>query len=97
VWQHDEHGAHFTIQPIPKNIRRPGARAIGGRMLPGGVVRPEEAIKSAVERKAGRYGDIELPFVIAVNSLEDFARPGDAIDALFGTTGVIMSEDSGHA
>lgn len=95
VWQHDEHGAHFTIQPVPKNVQRSGGRAIGGRMLPGGVIRPEEAIKSAVERKAGRYGDIDLPLVIAVNALEEFARTGDAVDALFGTTGVILPEDGG--
>src|SRR6185437_2814137 len=63
---------------------------IGGRMLPGGVILPEAAIKSAVEGKAGRYGDIGLPLVIAVNALEEFARVGDA---LFGTTGVIFSQD----
>lgn len=93
VWQHVEHAAHFMIQPVPKNVRRADGRAIGGRMLPGGVVRPEVAIKSAVEGKAGRYGDIDLPLVIAVNALEEFVRVGDAIDALFGTTGVIVSED----
>jgi hypothetical protein len=93
VWQHTEHGAHFTIQPVPKNIRRREGRAIGGRMLPGGVILPEVAIKSAVEGKAGRYGNIGLPLVIAVNALEEFARVGDAVDALFGTTGVIVSQD----
>lgn len=95
VWQHDEHGAHFMIQPVPKNIRRPGSRATGSRMLPGGVIHPEVAIKSAVEGKAGRYGDIDLPLVIAVNALEEYARVDDAIDALFGTTGVIVSENGG--
>lgn len=94
-WQHDEHGAHFTIRPLPKNIRRPNGRAIGGRMLPGGIIRPEVVIKSAIEGKAGRYGDIDLPLVIAVNALEEFARVGDAVDALFGTTGVVVSEDGG--
>ena len=95
VWQHDEHGAHFMIQPVPKNIRRPNGRAMGGRILPGGVIRPEVAIKSAVEGKAGRYGDIDLPLIIAVNALEEFARVGDAVDALFGTTGAIVSQDGG--
>ena len=93
VWQHEEHGAHFIIRPVPKNIPRRDGRAIGGRMLPGGAIRPEVAIKSAVEGKAGRYGDIDLPLVIAINALEEFARIGDAVDALFGTTGVIVSQD----
>lgn len=93
IWQAEEHGAHFTIQPIPKNTRRAGGRAIGGRMLPGGVIHPEVAIKSAVEGKAGRYGEIDLPLVIAVNSLEEFASITDAIDALFGTVMVIVPEN----
>ncbi len=92
VWQHAEHGAHFRIQPVAKNIRRREGRAIGGRIMPGRVIRPEIAIKSAVEGKAGRYGDIGLPLVIAVNALDEFARVDDAFRALFGTTGVIVSQ-----
>lgn len=92
IWRHDEHGAHFMIQPVPKNTRRPGGRAIGGRMLPAGVIHPEVAIKSAVENKAGRYGDIDLPLVIAINALEEFAGIDDAIDALFGTKTVVVPQ-----
>tara|TARA_B110001454_G_scaffold218866_1_gene248324 strand:- start:1911 stop:3080 length:1170 start_codon:yes stop_codon:yes gene_type:complete len=92
VWQHEEHGAHFMIQPVPKNTRRQGGRAIGGRILPGGVIYPEVAIKSAVEGKAGRYGEIDLPLVVAVNALEEFAGVRDAVDALFGTTMVVVPE-----
>ncbi|MCT4369068.1 hypothetical protein CLG85_001420 [Yangia mangrovi] len=51
IWQHDEHGAHFTIEPVPKNVRRMGGRAVGSRMLPGGVIHPEIAIRSAVKKK----------------------------------------------
>ena len=93
VWEHDEHGVHFRINPVPKNIRQPGGRAIGGRVLPGGVVQPHEAIKSAVVSKARRYGRPDLPLVIAINALEEFARPSDAIDALFGTTAVVVPEE----
>ena len=92
VWRHEEHGAQFTIRPVPK--RAPGAngRAIGGRVLPGGIVQPEAAIRSAIERKAGRYGEIDLPLVIAVNALETFADTTSAIDALFGTVGMEVGE-----
>jgi hypothetical protein len=92
IWQHEEHGAHFTIQAVPKNTRRTGGRAIGGRMLPGGVIHPEVAIRSAVVGKAGRYGDIDIPLVIAVNALEQYADIDDAVDALFGTAGVIVRD-----
>lgn len=90
IWQHAEYGAHFTIQAVPKHMRRVGGRAVGRRLLPSGVIHPEVAIRSAVEGKAGRYGEIDLPLVIAVNALEEYARIDDAINALFGTTGVIV-------
>lgn len=93
TWRHEEHGAHFTIQAVPKNTRRSDGRAIGGRMLPGGVIHPHVAIRSAVVAKAGRYGEIDIPLVVAVNALEQYAGVDDAVDALFGTTAVIVRED----
>lgn len=93
LWQHEEHGARFMIQPVPKNSPRPGGRAIGGRMLPAAIVQPNLAIKSAVEGKAGRYGQLDIPLVVAVNALEDFAGPQDAIDAMFGTLAAVVREN----
>lgn len=90
TWRHEEHGAHFTIQAVPKNARRSGGRAIGGRMLPGGVIHPDVAIRSAVVGKAGRYGEIDLPLVIAVNALEQYAGIDDAVDALFGSPAALV-------
>lgn len=92
IWQYDEHGAHFTIRPLPKNTRRADGRAIGGRVLLGRDIRPEIAIRSAVVGKAGRYGETDFPLVIAVNALENFASITDAIDALFGTVSIIVPE-----
>lgn len=93
VWQHDEHGAHFMIQPVPKNAPRPGGRAIGSRMIPAAIVQPNLAIRSAVEGKAGRYGQLDIPLVVAVNALEEFAGPQDAVDAMFGTVAVVVREN----
>ncbi|MDW9610879.1 hypothetical protein GHK78_10370 [Sinorhizobium meliloti] len=50
--------------------------------MPGGIIHPEVAIKSAIEGKAGRYGNIDFSLVIAVNALEEFAKIDEAIDAL---------------
>ena len=62
-------------------------------MLPGGVIHPDVAIRSAVVGKAGRYGEIDIPLVVAVNALEQYAGIDDAVDALFGTSAVIVRED----
>ncbi|WP_444460019.1 hypothetical protein [Rhodobacter capsulatus] len=93
IWEHREHDAHFTIRPIPKNVRCAGGRAVRGRTFPGGIIHPENAIRSAVIGKASRYGEIDLPLVIAVNALDEFATIDDAIDALFGTKAVLVRED----
>jgi hypothetical protein len=89
--EHD--GLRIVIDVIPKNTRQAGGRAIGSRVLPGGVVTPHVAIKSAIEGKAGRYGDLNLPYVIAVSALEEFANADSAIDALFGTEAVVVHAD----
>ena len=91
-FQHEENGAGFVIRPVPKRVRGRDGRAIGGRMLPGGKITPHEAIKASVEGKARHYGELDLPLLVAVNSLEEFARAGDAIDAMFGTLSVIVPD-----
>jgi len=94
LFRRELHGAQFVIEPFPKGTPgRADARAIGSRMLPGGLVRPHEAIRSAVEGKAGRYGRPDFPLVVAVNALDEFARAESAVDALFGDDGVAVGED----
>jgi len=89
TFEREEHGALFRIEAVPKGRLGGGnLRAIGVRMMAPMQVQPQDAIKSAVLGKAGRYGDPDLPFVIAVNSLEDYARADDAEDALFGSHAV---------
>lgn len=92
TFEQEHHGAVFRIEAVPKNTPGGGnARAIGVRMMAPIQVQPQETIKSAVLGKAGRYGDPELPFVIAVNSLEDYASADDAEDALFGSSAVAIN------
>ena len=58
-------------------------------MRPSGMVRPHEAIAAAIRRKASRYGDLNLPYIVAVNVFETFANYKSVIDALFGTEAVV--------
>jgi len=90
MFESEAHGAVFRIEAIPKNLRRAGGRAVAVRMMPALMVQPQEAIKDAVLGKAGRYGDPDLPYIIAVNALEQYAEADDAEDALFGTTAVVV-------
>ncbi len=90
-----EHGLTVTVGVIPKNSRGPGGRAVGGRMLPGGIINPERAIQAAVEEKAGRYGALDRPYIIAVNALDTFASGDAAVDALFGTEVAVVTAERG--
>jgi len=96
VFDFEEHGLTLRITVVPKHLRQAGGRAIGGRILPGGIVQPHLPIKAAVESKAGRYGQLDRPYVIAVCALETFANAGSAIDALFGTEAVVVAENGAH-
>jgi hypothetical protein len=98
VFRYDEHGLRIRISPVPRRRSRgrtPG-RAIAARMLNGLTVEPQVPIRNAIRGKATRYGDLNLPYVIAVNAMGDYAHEDHAIDALFGTPAVaVRRTDSG--
>lgn len=89
----EEHGLTVSIEVVPKNFRGVGRRAIAVRMFAGGQVNPHLAIRTSVEGKAGHYGDLDLPLVVAVTALDQFADLGSAVDALFGTAAVAVRGD----
>lgn len=84
LWSKSEGDFTLRIIAFPKNTPKAGGRAIGGSVLPGVLVTPEETIRAAVKDKARRYGDLDLPLVVAVNAMEFYASEDDAMDALFG-------------
>lgn len=95
---HEQHGMRLRIEAAPRRQTRgiAGERAIG-LVAPEGVaiVQPHVAINSAVAGKAGRYGDLDLPYIIAVNALADFAERTSVVEALFGTEYIVMREVDG--
>lgn len=87
-FNYEQHGVHFGIGVIPRHQTRgttERGRAIAGRMLAPLSVPPHEPIRTAVIGKAGRYGDLDAPYIVAVNALSTYACEDDAVDALFGT------------
>jgi hypothetical protein len=86
-------GLEVLIEVIPKNVRGSGGHAVGVQVFPTRAINPHLAIKTAIEGKAGRYGELDLPYVVAVNAFDQFARPESVVDALFGTEGVAATED----
>ena len=75
---------NFTFLPRD-NTQRGRSGSIGiypSKSRGGGSSR---AIKTAVEAKASKYGDVEVPYVVVVNSLSQWlVDTDDEVEALFG-------------
>jgi hypothetical protein len=84
----DADGWSLRFRPIPKS---PGHRGQGGRAIgvntdnPIRVLDTSSGLRAAIKEKASRYGRLDLPYVIAVLNVDDFANPWDIVDALYGT------------
>ncbi|MCL0075719.1 hypothetical protein M1O17_02420 [Dehalococcoidia bacterium] len=99
-WPYEHEGWKIHFYPIPKSPDargKPGTRPIGLRFH--GVHRMDSrtAIRDAICGKAGHYGDLDLPYVIAVNALDGSVDFTDIMEALFGKEKYIIDvSQSGH-
>jgi hypothetical protein len=85
---YEEHGLRISLNAFPKNNVGAG-RAIGARHFPVQQVTVDEDIRAAILKKANRYGTLDLPYIVAVNSFALFHHEDNALDALLGTPGVV--------
>ena len=56
------------------------------------TIQPQEPIKSSIRSKASAYGELTLPYIVAVNALNEYAGADSVLDALFGTPGVVVRQ-----
>lgn len=89
TWPYEHDGWQIDFFPIPKgpeNRGRPGVRSLG-LFAPNPLVQrldPVTPIRRAIEKKAGRYGNLDLPYVIALNTLGEFSSRAHVLEALYG-------------
>jgi hypothetical protein len=92
---HFEHdGWNIEFFPIPKDSEYRGkddSRPIGIQAPEIKWINDRTVILQALLKKAGRYGDIDKPYVIAVNSLPGCSDDGDITDALFGSEKYLLT------
>jgi len=83
----------LTVMPKSK----PGGRLIGIEMTGVQEIDTTSPLRAALKRKAGRYGELDSPYVIAINTNDMFAEQEDVITALYGTeTLQVTSSADGH-
>lgn len=88
-WEYTERDWKIGFFPIAKRAEARGR--LGVRLI--GTLGDSHAkswdsrtpIMRSLKRKATRYGDLQRPYVIAVNAMDIFLDDEDALDVLFGT------------
>lgn len=84
----EDRGLKFRIEAVPRTKSRGDRdrRAIGylGSDVAAEVT-PHVALRETIKAKAGRYGDLGRPYVIAVNEMSEFGNFDSQIAALFGS------------
>jgi len=86
-WRFDHDGLRITCYPTPKPAELrglPGVRTLATTSF-GGIIDSEGPIRDAVIGKAKRYGVLDLPFVIAINTTDHFISERDVLGALYGS------------
>jgi hypothetical protein len=85
-WQFEHDGWRIEIQPIPKSKLRgkAGIRPIGTRFTGIRGVDHRTPIRDSIVEKGRKYGELDLPYVVAVNALEPGIDQDDILEALFG-------------
>jgi hypothetical protein len=99
VWKHD--GWSLSLQVIPRSPEhrgKAGGRAVGIFSAECRWLDPRGELRRALSDKAGKYGDLGLPFIIAINYLGVHCDRDDWTDVLYGTSAVKVrfAEDGTH-
>jgi len=85
-WEHD--GWQITFFPIPKKPEargKPGVRPIELIMSDPHWVTPHVGIRESIKDKNSKYGELDLPYIVAINVIDELgANDIDISNALFG-------------
>jgi hypothetical protein len=87
-WIWSDNGWEIVFYPIPKSKEhrnKPGARPLGAQEYIFDHLDSEASILRAIRSKATRYGDLDYPYIVAVDVMDDFAHEMDIVSALFGS------------
>lgn len=92
-WEHD--GWRISFGLLPKGDARgiPGVRPLGGYATPMIEIKDRAAMLAALTRKAGHYGRLDKPLVVAINVTSSHTGMEDVVDALFGERVIAVGPD----
>jgi len=89
IW--DEHGAKIQLNAWTRGKPDEKERAIGIRRTPVTWINPSQEIRPGLKKKASRYGQLDHPYLVALNALGTHHNELAVIDALLGTPYIEIS------
>ncbi len=93
-WEDDGWRVKFQAHPKSAGLRgQANVRTVGIQDTGIRRVDPAKALRKALKKKASRYGELEHPYVVAVNFVQPFADMIAVEEALFGTELMDVSSD----
>jgi hypothetical protein len=95
-WEFEHDGCTLFLVPMPKKPEFRGDTSVRplGVMSTGVVtITPADDIHAAIARKATRYGTMDVPFIIALNTAAMGADRDAVTEALFGTNEYVLDKD----
>jgi len=94
-FKYDEHGAKIRLRAWPRQNKNTSGRAIGARFSSGWEAASFPGLRSSIEGKASRYGNLDHPYVVAVNLVDHFFYEINMLDILLGSarTEIFLAAD----
>lgn len=83
-----------VIHVASRNEKEVDTRAIHMEIDDGGWRQDDESLKGVLKRKARKYRNLELPFLVVLGSGNEYAAPKDLFEALFGHEVLVASVQS---
>jgi hypothetical protein len=83
-WKHEDLRIRFTATPLPPEMQRAGVTLLPMYGGEGGWVNTWTGLRDNLRFKAGHYGPLDLPLVVAANHMSRFFHPEEGTQALFG-------------
>lgn len=89
TWEQKDWSITFNVTPKINVRGKTGIRPIGGT-IDVGVVNTAANIKSRINEKYNRYGDLEIPYLLALNVIDLYFDKESFLHAVFGQQSVII-------
>ncbi len=93
-WKYSFEGWDITFFPIPKKPEargKEGVRPIGMQSSGARWIDSSSSIRTSIEKKASRYGDLEFPYIVAINALGNAVDRESVLEATLGKERVVIN------